>query len=123
MSQDKIWDNFQVEAVEGFDEALPRLNSLFKQAMNLSQGGYVRVLDIEVGNGWLERRCMKHGFETHALDPSAATVVGRVSEGIAAKAGYSKNFRFNHLRQWLRWVLGRLGSNHVYSSLFFAVIK
>ena len=58
MSQDKIWDNFQVEAVESFDEALPRLNSLFKQAMKLSQGGNVRVLDIGVGNGWLQRRCM-----------------------------------------------------------------
>ena len=123
MSQDKIWDNFQVEAVESFDEALPRLNPLFKQAMKLSQGGNVRVFDIRVGNGWLERRCMKQGFETHALDPSAATVAGLVSEGIAAKAGCSKNIRFNHLRQWLRWVLGRLGSNHVYSSLFFAVIK
>ncbi len=123
MSQDKIWDYFQVEAVESFDEALPRLKSLIKPAMKLTQGGYVRVLDIEVGNGWLERRCMKQGFETHALDPSAATVAGLVSEGIAAKAGYSKNFRFNHLRQWLRWVLDRLGSRQVYGSLFFVVIK
>ena len=123
MSQDKIWDNFQVEAVESFDEAVPRLNSLFKPAMKLSQGGNVRVLNIGVKNGWLERRCMKQGFETHALDPGAATVAGLVSEEIAAKAGYSENFRFNHLRQWLRWVLGRLGSRLVYSSLFFVVIK
>ncbi len=91
--------------------------------MKVSHGGNVRVLDIGVGNSWLERRCMKQGFETHALDPSAATVAGLVSEGIAAKAGYSKNTRFNHLRQWLRWVLDRLGSRHVYSNLFFAVIK
>ena len=228
MSQDKIWDYFQVEAVESFDEAVPRLNYLFKQAMKLAQGGNVRVLNIGVGNGWLERRCMKQGFETHALDPSAATVAGLVSEGIAAKAGsidqlpypddhfdtvfcsevlehlddstltsglkdiarvlkrgghligtvpfnedlstsrvvcpdcgkvfhrwghqrsfdkallrseledarlnvvalrthafpdYSKNLPFNRLRQWLRWILGRLGSRLVYSSLFFAVIK
>ncbi len=102
---------------------MPRLNSLFKQAVKLSQGGNVRVLDIGVGNGWLERRCMKQGFETHALDPSAATVAGLVSEGIATKAGYSKNIRFNHPRQWLRWILGRLGSRHVYSNLFFVVIK
>ena len=59
----------------------------------------------------------------HALDPGAATVAGLVSEGIAAKAGYSKNNPFNHLRQWLRWILGRLGSRLVYRSLFFAVIK
>ncbi len=122
-SQDKIWDNFQVKAAGSFDEAFPRLNSLFKQAMKLSLGGNVRVLDIGVGNGRLERRCMKQGFEAHTLDPSAATVAGRVSEGIAAKAGYSKNIRFNHLRQWLRWILGRLGSRLVYSSLFFVAIK
>ncbi len=58
-----------------------------------------------------------------ARDPSAATVAGLFSEGIAAKAGYSKDIRFDHLRQWLRWVLGRLGSRHVYSNLFFAVIN
>ncbi len=91
--------------------------------MKLSQGGNVRVLDIGVGNGWLERRCMKQGVQTHALDPSAATVAGLVCEGTAAKAGHSKNIRFYHLRQWLRWILGRLGSRHVYSNLFFAVIK
>ncbi len=59
----------------------------------------------------------------HALDPGAATVAGLVPEGIAAKAGYSKNLPFNRLRQWLRWILGRLGSRLVYSSLFLAVIK
>jgi hypothetical protein len=36
---------------------------------------------------------------------------------------YSKNLPFNRLRQWLRWILGRLGSRLVYSSLFFVVIK
>ena len=91
--------------------------------MNLSQGGYVRILNSGVENGWLERRCMKQGFEIHALDPSVATVAGRVSEGIAAKAGYSKDIRFNHPRQWLRWIIDRLGSRHVYGSLLIVVIK
>ncbi len=59
----------------------------------------------------------------HALDPGAATVAGLVSEGIAAKVGYSKNFRFNHLRQWRRWIPDRLGSRHVDGNLFFVVIK
>ena len=228
MNQEKIWDYFQVEAVDNFDDSVPRLNYLFKQALRLSQGRKIRVLNIGVGNGWLERRCAEQGFETHALDPSAVTIEALSSEGIAARVGtidelpypddhfdtvfcsevlehlddptlssglneiarvlkpgghligtvpfdedlstgrvvcpdcgkvfhrwghqrsfnkdtltsalgsadlgivtlktyafadYSKKVPLNHLRQWLRWILGRLGSRHVYSNLYFVAGK
>ena len=224
MNQEKIWDYFQVEAIDNFDDSVPRLNYLFKQALKLSPGRSRRILNIGVGNGWLERRCAEYGFETHALDPSATAVAALQSERIAARVGsidqlpypddhfdtvfcsevlehlddptlgaglkeiarvlkpgghligtvpfdenlsagrvvcpdcgkvfhrwghqrsfdkemlrtaiasanlgivtlktyafadYSKKVSFNHLRQWLRWILGRLGSRHVYSNLFF----
>lgn len=228
MNQEKIWDYFQVEAVDNFDDSVPRLNYLFKQALKLSQGRSNRVLNIGVGNGWLERRCAEHGFETHALDPSTAAVAALRSETIAARVGtidrlpytddhfdtvfcsevlehlddptlsaglkeiarvlkpgghligtvpfdedlstsrvvcpdcgkvfhrwghqrsfnkdslraalgsaklgmvtlmtyafadYSKKVTLNRLRQWLRWILGRLGSKLVYSNLYFVVTK
>ncbi len=59
----------------------------------------------------------------HARDPSVATVAGLVSEGIAAKADCAKNIQFNHPHQWRRWILGRLGSRHVYGNLIFVAIK
>lgn len=40
-----------------------------------------------------------------------------------AFADYSKKVPLNHLRQWLRWILGRLGSRHVYSNLYFVAGK
>ena len=228
VNQEKIWDYFQVEAVDNFDDAVPRLDYLFRQALKLSGGQSIRVLNIGIGNGWLERKCARQGFETHALDPSAATVevlsdpaidarVGSIhqipypddhfdaifcsevlehldnvtlSSGLAeilrvlkrgghmigtvpfdedlatgrvvcpncgnkfhrwghqrsftkstltaelersgfqivtlktyAFADYSKKVPLNRVRQWLRWVLGRIGSRHVYSNLLFVVGK
>ena len=87
MTQEKIWDYFQVQAVDNFDDAIPRLDFLFRRILKLSSGQRLRILNIGAGNGWLERRCRSHGFETHALDPSKATIEKLVSEGIAAKVG------------------------------------
>jgi len=40
-----------------------------------------------------------------------------------AFADYSKTLPLNRLRQWLRWVLGRIGSGHVYTNLYFLAQK
>lgn len=40
-----------------------------------------------------------------------------------AFADYSKALPLNRLRQWLRWILGRIGSGHVYTNLYFLARK
>ena len=40
-----------------------------------------------------------------------------------AFADYSKKLPLNRLRQWLRWILGRIGSGHVYTNLYFLAQK
>ena len=228
MNQTKIWDHFQVAAVENFDDAIPRLDFLVRQLLKRRREAGLRVLNIGTGNGWLERKCVELGFDVHAIDPSAVTIARLAAEGIAATVGsiadlpyadgffdavfcsevlehlddatlaaglvevgrvlktgghligtvpfredlsasmvvcpdcgkvfhrwghqrsfdkddlrlalsrgglrvaaittyafpdYSKKLPFNRLRQWLRWILGRMGSGHVYTNLYFIVAK
>lgn len=228
MNQDKIWEYFQVNAIENFDDAVPRLDFLVRQMVKLSQERQPRVLNIGSGNGWLERRCLELGFETHAVDPIDATIDSLRTQGIDGQVGsiddlpypdnhfgavfcsevlehlddatlrrgleeiarvlrrgghlfgtvpfkenlqasvvvcpdcgnifhrwghqrnfdkqsleleldraglktavirtyafpdYSKDFSLNRLRQWLRWILGRFGSGHVYTNLYFQAVK
>lgn len=40
-----------------------------------------------------------------------------------AFADYSKALPLNRLRQWLRWILGRIGCGHVYTNLYFLAVK
>ncbi len=228
MGQEKIWDYFQLEAVDNFDDAVPRLDFLFRQLLKLTRARHPRVLNIGTGNAWMERRCMAQGFDVRALDPSAATIEKLIAEGIAGKVGsiasmpyddgqfdavfcsevlehlddnslgpglaevarvlkpgghligtvpfredlaagmvvcpdcgtvfhrwghhrafdkdslraalagdglrvvtlrtyafadYSRKLPLNSLRQRLRWILGRIGSGHVYTNLYFLAVK
>lgn len=88
MKQDRIWDYFKGEGVDNFDQAVPRLNYLFRRARRFSNGRRLRALNIGTGNGWLERRCLREGWETHALDPSEESVRRLGAEGIDAKRGH-----------------------------------
>lgn len=88
MSQEKIWDYFQGEGVENFAGAVPRLNFLFRKALKACGKGDRRVLNIGVGDGWLERRCIRQGWETHSLDPSEAAIRKFDDTGVLAKTGF-----------------------------------
>ena len=228
MGQEKIWDHFQLAAVENFDDAVPRLDFLFRRFLKLRPAGHPRILNIGTGNAWMEQRCRDQGFDVHALDTSAATIEKLTAEGIAGEVGsiahmpyedaffdavfcsevlehldddtlapglaevarilapgghfigtvpyredlaaamvvcpdcgavfhrwghhrafdrdslraalaggglrvitvatyafadYSKKLPLNRLRQWLRWILGRIGSGHVYANLYFLAAK
>lgn len=88
MSQEKIWDYFQGEAVENFAGAVPRLNFLFRKALKVTGNRDISVLNIGVGDGWLERRCVRQGWKTHSIDPSAPSVERLAGTGTSARVGY-----------------------------------
>ena len=46
-----------------------------------------------------------------------------VTIGTYAFPDYSKKLPLNRLRQRLRWILGRIGSGHVYTNLYFLAAK
>jgi 2-polyprenyl-3-methyl-5-hydroxy-6-metoxy-1,4-benzoquinol methylase len=87
MSQDKIWDYYQTTGTEVFSDAWVRLDFLFRRAFSLAEGRRIAVLNIGIGNGWLERRCASAGWATHALDPSQEAI-NALEAGITGKVGY-----------------------------------
>lgn len=67
--QHKIWDHFQNEGVDSFAQNLGRIEFLVKR---LRPG--MRVLNIGVGNGALEKMALNKGLEIWCLDPSARAI-------------------------------------------------
>ena len=89
MNQDKVWDYFQTEGLERFSLSVPRLNFLLRQALELFGKRKLRVLNIGVGDGWLERKCMDQDWDAYALDPIAAAI-----NNVAAAAAAPNARRF-----------------------------
>jgi len=80
--QDKVWDYYQTDGVSIFDYAIPRLGYLFKQAQRVAAGRKISVLNIGVGNGWLEKCCHEAGWDSWGLDPNPAAIDALLNSGI-----------------------------------------
>jgi SAM-dependent methyltransferase len=87
MNQEEIWDYFQSDGLEIFSSSIPRLSFLINKAGKLSRQKPT-VLNIGIGNGWLERECVRRGWNTYSLDPSEVAVKKLEDDGLRAKAGY-----------------------------------
>ena len=88
MNQDKMWDYYQTEGLDNFAPAAPRLSFLFRRARREARrASGPRVLNIGVGSGWLERRCLEEGWETYSLDPSEAAVRKLEGSGVRGTVG------------------------------------
>jgi SAM-dependent methyltransferase len=88
MNQDKVWDYFQTEGLEKFSLSVPRLNFLLQQARRLAGKRKLRVLNIGVGDGWLEKKCMDQGWDAYALDPIAAAINNVAAAGVKGSVGH-----------------------------------
>lgn len=92
MKQEKIWDFYQNEGLylRAFPDARQRYN-----ADRLSHG--LRVLNIGVGAGGLERYALKKSVEIHSLDPSERAIARLREElnlGDRAQVGYAQAIPF-----------------------------
>lgn len=95
MQQEKIWDYFEGEGVDSFAGNSTRLDFLVRR---LSRGD-ARVLNIGIGNGYLERTLRaRTGAEVYALDPSASAIERlRAETGMDAehaRVGYAQTMPF-----------------------------
>lgn len=76
--QKQIWDREQVRRIAaGYDTNKRRLGVIFKhiEAFGSTRPhGDVRVLNIGIGNGYLEAVLLENGFDTYSLDPSENAV-------------------------------------------------
>jgi SAM-dependent methyltransferase len=90
--QEAIWEYLQNEGKDWFDGAEDRLAFLVK---GLHPG--TRVLNIGIGNGFLEAEANRKGVQIHSLDPSERAVAGlrqRLKLGDRAQVGYSQTMPF-----------------------------
>jgi SAM-dependent methyltransferase len=94
MNQDRVWDYFQTEGLEKFSLSVPRLNFLLKQARKLAHKRTLRVLNIGVGDGWLEKKCIAQGWDAYALDPIAAAINSVAATGVKGKVGHIEAIPF-----------------------------
>ena len=94
MSQEKIWQYFQGDGIQNFDDAVPRLEHLYKRARKYGRGRQLQALNIGVGNGWLERRCHGVGWTVSALDPGEDAIGSLVKDGIDGRVGQIESMPF-----------------------------
>ena len=90
--QDRIWTHYQVQNTGSFDLSYPRLRYL---AERCAPG--TRVLNIGVGNGYLESLLVQRNVEVYSLDPSAESIRRLRQElgmGQRAQQGYSQRMPF-----------------------------
>ncbi len=91
--QDRIWEHFQNEGVESFQQSAGRLKFL---ADKIPAGS--RVLDIGVGSGVFESLAIQRGLDVHCLDPSERSIQAlqtRHGLGEKARVGYSQSIPFD----------------------------
>ncbi len=94
MSQEKTWQYFQGGGIQNFDEAVPRLEYLYKRARKYNRGRQLQALNIGVGNGCLERRCQGVGWTVSALAPDEDAIGNLVKDGIDGHVGQIENMPF-----------------------------
>lgn len=92
MDQKKIWDYFQTSGVDSFAQNHGRQEFLVRQ---INDG--MRILNIGVGNGALERIALTRKLDVWTLDPSEAAIE-RMRQlfnlGEKAQVGYSQSMPF-----------------------------
>jgi len=94
MDQGKIWAYFQGKGVKSFDDAIPRLHFLLKKAKKYFSLPSIRVLNIGIGNGWLERECLGLGWSTCSLDPDEDAVRRVAILGVDGRKGSIEEIPF-----------------------------
>lgn len=95
MQQEKIWDYFQGTGIDSFGGNSTRLRFLAHQLCPADK----RVLNIGVGNGYLEKTLRAEaGVDVYSLDPSAGAIERLRTDGgmdaAHAQVGYSQAMPF-----------------------------
>ena len=85
MSQDQIWEHFQSNRIDTFDDSCWRLRALLREGKNRVRGG--SLLNIGCGNGYLELQAQSEGWKVLSVDPDQAAIHRLGARGVEARAG------------------------------------
>ncbi|HEX3724768.1 MAG TPA: class I SAM-dependent methyltransferase [Pirellulales bacterium] len=86
-SQLNTWSHFQNQAPAVFAANHPRLDAMLRAARRLAQFASPALLNVGVGDGYLELRAYELGWQVYSLDPDAKAIARLGSAGIRATAG------------------------------------
>ena len=64
MNQEKIFQYYQEENPAMFSGQVSRLKWMFRQAKRRYGKAYIHVLNIGIGNGWVEEWCFEQGWDS-----------------------------------------------------------
>ncbi len=89
-----IWHHYQNDGTESFANAHSRLGYLMAVAAKRHRKPSVRVLNVGIGEGWLEQQCNGMGWRVSAVDPDASATTLLREKGIDARVGAITNIPF-----------------------------
>jgi SAM-dependent methyltransferase len=96
--QQKIWAYFQSHSLRSFEGARPRLDYIAKWVMSSKRRAGIdhpTVLNIGVGNGYLERTLQARGAVISVLDPDGTALERLREEAISTHQGFIEALPFN----------------------------
>src|SRR5438128_8072341 len=73
MNQHQVWQHFQSEAPEIFQQADGRIRFLIQRLKRRTKAG-VKVLNVGVGDGLFEELALKLGMDVYSLDPDEKSI-------------------------------------------------
>ncbi len=92
--QERVWAHFQTSSPETFEGARPRLDRILRDIGRKKGQAGAGLLNIGAGEGYLEARARKMGWQIHCLDPDPGSVAGLRRRGIPASQGYIQAMPF-----------------------------
>jgi SAM-dependent methyltransferase len=88
--QRNIWEFYQKEKVDSFSGAAPRLEGLVRAVFRLARRRGIKnpaVLNIGVGNGYLEELILNGGGIAYSVDPDERALVRLTEKGVKCHVG------------------------------------
>ena len=95
--QSRIWAYHQNENVDSFGGAAPRLQGLAKAVFRLARRQRITrpaVLNIGVGNGYLEELIMRDGGDAYSVDPDERALTRLAGKGVKCYVGKIEDLPF-----------------------------
>ncbi len=93
-SQLHTWSHFQNRATDVFRANHPRLDFMLRTAGKLARGENRSLLNVGVGDGYLEQRAAGQGWVACSLDPDPVATAKLRQQGIDASTGSIEEIPF-----------------------------
>lgn len=94
--QNRLWEHYQSVGLRHFALSVPRLAYLFRRGRRRARSRRPVALNIGVGAGWLERRCLAAGWNVATPDPDSRALEAIRALGVRAEAGSIAEMPFDN---------------------------